>query len=623
MANNGNGSGVDYYELRRKHQEYKKKAGHRQEDDGATPPPEDAPYVRPAVPAEDAPYARPVHFAEPVRAKSVPAEDEPEDKHIAFAADEDAYPDDGEADDSSSNPFHSFILTFNKIRDRFAARRGAQDEEGLDDADDDYGDEEPREEKRAPFRFLKRHAEEIDEEEADEPEEPSGDERFSKAPARPAEVEKHATAIPAAPKKEAVAPVALDVPEDESVPEAEEISVSRPMDEDEYEGPGVEDEEDDAPRESGFKRFLNLFIVREDRIDEPAGEDESHFDEPEIDIVDERDYDDSLFTRPREHGASEEEQDPMGEQENNKDNLSDLMADGLEDGTLSRRERRLLRERQEALKQAAEHVPVKAAVDEPTREYKPVARPQATGTPEPAPESTPSLFERDEPPRKAAKRAEADEDVEEPKARKRGRRDDDYDDYDDEEPKSRKRGRRDDDDDYDDEEPKSRKRDRRDVDYDDYDDEEPKSRKRGRRDVDFDDYGDEEPKSRKRDRRDVDFDDYDDEPRRGHRYDDEDDYDDDYAPSFGHYVLGFFKVLIAVVLVLAVALFGLYFADQAVPGGVGAYGWLQEKLPVIDKILPSGEDSGTAEDAADTLDLNTTSPDDSATPAATDAGAVG
>ena len=88
-------------------------------------------------------------------------------------------------------------------------------------------------------------------------------------------------------------------------------------------------------------------------------------------------------------------------------------------------------------------------------------------------------------------------------------------------------------------------------------------------------------------------------------------------------MLGFFKVLIAVVLVLAVALFGLYFADQAVPGGVGAYGWLQEKLPVIDKILPSGEDDTNTQGAVDTLNLNTTSPDESASPDATDASTVG
>ena len=588
MANNGNGSGVDYYELRRKHQEYKKNAGRGQEEDESTPPPppEDAPFVRPAVPAES------------VREKSFLAEDAPEDTHVAFAADEEDYPDD-ETDDSGSNPFHSFILTFNKLRDRFAARRGARDDEGLDDADDDYGDEEPREEKRAPFRFLKRHAEE-----ADEPEESFGDKRFDEAAARPAEAAMPAAKV-SAPKKEAamsVAPVALDVPEEESIPEAEEIPVPRVMDEDEYEGPGAEDEEDDAPRESGFKRFLHLFIVREDRIDEPDGEDESHFDEPEIDdVVEEQEYDDSLFTRPREHGASEEEQDPMGEQENNQDNLTDLMADGLDDGTLSRRERRLLRERQEALKQAAEPEATKAAIDEPTREYKPVSRPQAF---EPAPEPVASLFEKSEPPRKAARHEEADEDAEEPKSRKRGRRTDDFDDDDDDEPKSRKRGRRDDD-------------------FDDYDDEEPKSRKRGRRDDDYDDYDDEEPKSRKRGRRDDDYDDYDDEPRRGRRYDDDYDDDDDYAPSFGHYVLGFFKVLIAVVLVLAVALFGLYFADQAVPGGVGAYGWLQEKLPVIDKILPSGEDDTNTQGAVDTLNLNTTSPDESASPDATDASTVG
>ncbi len=617
MANHESGGGVDYFELRRKHLEYKKKAAPQPEtvEDTAPPPvrEEDAPFMRPAPPAEDVDMADVPE--EEIPTEEIPAADFPEqDAHAAYARaenEEETFAED-EGDDYGGNPFHSFILAFNKIRDKIAARR-AQSAHGevLDDSDDGYEDEEPQEERRGPFRFFRRHEEEPeeyepedDDPEADAPDEapaeeipeeaPTGDAPDSDAP-----IEDAVNDIPVEPFDSEM----IDMPE--QVVPVEQASTAHDADAayDDYD----EDEEDDRPHGDGFKRFVNLFIVREDRIeDEPIDAGDYEVEDPKAHVKI-QEYDDSLFTKPREHGASEEEQEPMADQENNKVNMTDIMADGLNDGTLSRRERRLLKERQEALKRAEEaQTPDEdATIDEPTREYKPVARPQTQDEPESAAEPIPSLFDEDEGARrKSARRDDYDDedDYETPKSRKRAKRDD-YDDEDDyETPKSRKRAKRDDYDDEDDEEPKSRKRAKRD-DYDDEDDyEEPRSRKRAKRD----DYGDED-------------DDY--EPRRGNRsaaYDDDyDEYDDyDEAPSFGHYVLGFFKLLIAVVLVLAVALFGLYFADQAVPGGVGAYAWLREKAPVIDKLLPPGSEDTNS--AVDMLDLDTSSPDESQAPTATD-----
>ena len=620
MANNGSGGSVDYYELRRKHQEYKSATNRPEDGAEVAPPParaEDAPYVRPVPPAEDVreedryPESRFAQSAPPVRAWS--ADDDLEDDE----------PEDDEPEDSGANPFQSFISAFNAIRSRIATRRAGAAREVLDDSDDGYDDEEPREERRGPFRFLRRHEEEPDADEPDEDEadgdEPDGDEPREDPFADEEAFAGEASEAEEEPfgEREIPAGQAEDIPAAQDAPYVPEIAEDFPDGEAAHtlgardDAPYDEDDEDEAPRGGGFKRFLNLFVVREDRDEgEPIGEDDYEVDEPDAIESDQEQFDDSLFTRPREHGASEEEQKPMGEQENNKVNMTALMADGLEDGTLSRRERRLLKERQEALKRAAEpEAPEDASIDEPTREYKPVPRPQAQPDAAVPSEPVASLFGDDDLPR-----------------RRNAKRDDyDEDDYD--EPKSRKHARRDEDDDEDDyDEPKSRKHARRDEDDDEDDYDEPKSRRRGRRDEDDDEDDYDEPKSRRRARRD-DYDEDDEEPRRGRRYEtyaeDDDDYEDD-APSFGHYVLGFFKVLIAVVLVAAVALFGLYFADQAIPGGVGAYAWLQKKAPVIDKILPPGEDDGAdAGDAADALDLTTTSPDESASPDATNAGTVG
>ena len=324
--------------------------------------------------------------------------------------------------------------------------------------------------------------------------------------------------------------------------------------EDDYE------EEDDTPRSSALKKFISLFIVREDGAD--------IYDEDDIEIEDTegaagpaREFDDSLFIKPRNYADNEEVALAMDEQEKKALDMSELMAEGIDENTMSRRERREMRERQAAAAKTIDEADDASTIpDEPTREYTIVSRPGArtdevsffddNDALSPADESSADDYEDDE-----------DDYEEEKPARKSwfGRsksRDEDYDDDYDEDDE-------DIDDDYDDDDD--------DDDYDD-DDEPLKKKKKAR--------------SRRDDYDDDDYDDYDD-------YDDDYDDDDD-SPSAGHYVLGVIKVIIAIVLIAVIAVFGLYFADQALDGGVPAYDWLREKVPFLDSVLPVDDEPAIA-----------------------------
>ena len=324
--------------------------------------------------------------------------------------------------------------------------------------------------------------------------------------------------------------VLFDIPEDDMpaapVPSDEEAQEEALLDAEDDEDV-EEDDGEDAP-DSALVRFLHLFIDRADDEDdeESAGEGDGYapyaYSQP-------AGGDDSM-QQPRKLGSVDTE-------------MTQLMAEGLGERTLSRKERRALQQQQDA-----EPSPVVRdldsdaqgdRMDEPTREFRPISRERAAmaaqGIEPPA-----SLFddgeaeeEEIEPPisRRAQRRAE--------KARRLAEEEDSYDDEDDE-------------DGYDDEPPKKRSRRRDDYDdedgyedgYDDEDDyDEPVRGRRGhhsghshRDSYDDDDYDD-------------DYDDYDD-------YDD-DDYDDDGRHSFGHYLLGFFKTVFWILLALIIIIVGL------------------------------------------------------------------
>ena len=108
----------------------------------------------------------------------------------------------------------------------------------------------------------------------------------------------------------------------------------------------------------------------------------------------------------------------------------------------------------------------------------------------------------------------------------------------------------------------------------------------------------------------ADYDDYDkyedDDVRRSSRRSSYEDYDGDSyegddSPGAMHYVLGAIKTLVAIALILVILVFILYFANQALDGGVPAYKWLSEKVPVLNRFLPVDE----PEEAAPVTEVET------------------
>ena len=290
--------------------------------------------------------------------------------------------------------------------------------------------------------------------------------------------------------------------------------------------------------------------------------------------------------------------------------MTELMAEGLGERTLSRRERRELQQRREAEREAiaptsGHDEDMEDGVDEPTREFMPISRERAaTSSREIEPPA--SLFDDDEdeeeiePPisrraqRLQRKEARLDEEYED---------EDDYDDEDEDEPAPKKRSARtsrrhaydeDDEDDYDD-------------DYDDDDDEdddydEPRSRRgghgrhrrHGSRD-DYDDYDD-----------DDDYDDYDDD------YDDYDDYDDDERHSIGHHILGFFKGLIFILLALCIIVLAMNILHRTGTVDIsGLRDTVREWSPTAADLLfvAVGDDEGVESTDDGTADVNQTGED--------------
>lgn len=579
MANKANGPSIDYYELRRRHDEYKKtqEEARRRDEAQAEPAAPAAPEAANApvnavnevpsentVPAAQTAQDIPVHN---VPAQDVPAQDVPADPvkeaSAPVSAESDGADVDGDFDGGNpgGNPFAFAMKAYIKLKDRIASRR-AEDNLPLDDSDDGYDDElidEPAEEKGGHFRFLRRHrdVETFEEDESGAEGESTDGADYHDAPESyadsgafpPMDAEPAATKTP-----NDAAPVfdAEDIPDEQPQTKAPAFTF-----EDDSVGDGAAEsgqyeddyeDEDDTPRSSALKKFISLFIVREDGADV--------YDEDDIDIEDVesaaepvKGFDDSIFIKPRNYPDNEEVVLAMDEQEKKARDMSELMAEGIDENTMSRRERREMRERQAAAAKTIDGADDASTIpDEPTREYTIVSRPGART-------DEVSFFDDSDAPSSAAKSTadEYDEDEDEYEEEKPARKswfgrskskDDDYDDDFDE-----------DDDDYDD-------------DYDD--DDEPVKKKRKAR-------------SRRDDYDDDDYDDYDDD------YDDDDD-----SPSAGHYVLGVIKVIIAIVLIAVIAVFGLYFADQALDGGVPAYDWLREKVPFLDSVLPVEDEPAIA-----------------------------
>lgn len=587
MAKNDNGNSIDFYELRRRHQQYQEAEAARRHLADQQAPAENAPQPEATEPSQpQTPPAPPVsEAAQDAPAQDVPAQDapaqdvpapekaSPEKTPVSPSEAEDEDPDEYDDEEGSTSFFKPMLGLAAKAvgKLRGLGSRKKETEEFLDDSDDGYEDEEPLPEKKGPFRLFRRRGQEEEDFGEYEQDEAGEESEAWQRPAEEAETEEipqeeDAAEEPVSTPEEAADQAetegAADIPDlPEDVPfEAADAPAADPDGADDEAYEDDEEFEEDAPARKSFgKRLLEKFIVYEG----PEDEDEP-IDEEDYEVTDPqpaRPIDDSLFVNTPQRDFGEEERNTMEEQKKNtpestpetKTDLTDLMAEGMGEHILSRRERRQLRMQQEGASQPqeeAEPASEMPAPDEPTREYQFVSRP---GTEAPAREEAPETGRKD----KKAARYEDDED--------------DYDDYDDEEEEEEKKPR------FLKKAKKNKKAARYEDDEDDYDD--------------FDDEEDEDDdyqapsRGRKKAARyeddEDDYDDYDDE------YDDDYDDEDDDAPGAGHYVLGVLKVIIALALILVVAVFGMYFADSALDGGFKPYQLISEKVPLLNQYLPA------------------------------------
>lgn len=650
---------LDYFELRRRHEEYKRaRTAPSAEKSSVEERLERQVAVqhkpKPAPVKEELPIAAQTDDAEPaldIEPEAAPAdafEEAIAENYEAYENDADFDEDfDEEPENENPNPFDSFIRFFHGVKDSIASRRSRSDE--LEDLElDDLTDEELAELDEEDFVELDgEDGNELIED--DEPDAAPSKPRFSfglrRAPAGAQESELNEDVAPvedvadideAPPRpvsraqRRAAADEADELDDDEFYDEDLDFD-----DEDELEEDDFDDELDDdfeSPRKSGLKRFINLFVTRideeeadEDELDEEYLDeeqfDEDTFDEDELDETSEEDESEveeieapvrrSLFSRSRRkerasahhhsdeddefyndfirsvHNNAEGGQDKM--EEINKQVPAATPAAENEGSGMTRRQRRELAMRlaaEEAARKAEEEAKAKAEaekaaplfaeepvqpapvdmgvfedapktdlivettakemdlVDEPTREFTPVNMRALHET------SDSDLFGDDD-----EDEDYDDEDKEEVKkprrslfGRKRARDEDDYDEDDDED---------EDDEDYDedDEDEEEVKKPRRSLfgrkrakdededDEDDYDEDEDDDEYDDEDDDEYDEYDD-----------DDDYDDEDDD-----EYDDYDDEEDDSHRSFGHHLIGFFKIVLAIILVLLVAVIGLNF----------------------------------------------------------------
>ena len=588
MAKNDNGNSIDFYELRRRHQQYQEAEAARRHLADQQTPAESAPQPEATAPSQpQTPPAPPVSEtvqeapAQDVPVQDVPAQDAPAPKKAPVSPSEAEDPDEYDDEEGSTSFFKPMLGLATRAvgKLRGLGSRKKETEEILDDSDDGYEDEEPLPEKKGPFRLFRRRGQE--EEDFGEYEQDEADEEREawQRPAEEAETEEIPQEEDAAEEPVSTPEEAADQAETEGAVDIPDLPEDVPFektdapaaDADAADDGAYEDDEEfeeDAPARKSFgKRLLEKFIVYEGPEDEDAPIDEKDYEV--TDVKPARPIDDSLFVNAPQRDFGEEERNTMEDQKKNtpestpetKTDLTDLMAEGMGEHILSRRERRQLRMQQEGASQPQEETEPASempAPDEPTREYQFVSRP---GTEAPAREEAPETGRKD----KKAARYEDDEDG--------------YDDYDDEEEeeekkprflkkakKNKKAARYEDEDDYDD--------------FDDEEDDDYQAPSRGRKKAAR--YEDDED----------DYDDYDDD------YDEDYDDEDDDAPGAGHYVLGVLKVIIALALILVVAVFGMYFADSALDGGFKPYQLIAEKVPLLNQYLPASN--------ADALDAQST-----------------
>ena len=570
---------LDFYELRRRHEEYKN--SQRQARGETDEPVEDEQPVAAepeAVTEADIPAAEPAvdAVAEDIggeiagEAARLNVEDDvdaaPEDgEPLADDAFEDEVLDDGDFDAANAedagqdnpNPFDPFIHAFKGIRGKLSKRFRRGGDAGDEDEDELYEDEAPYEDEDFEGEPQADGA---------EPASPAVEPVIDELPetAQPADVEDIFEGAPQRPADEALETDG-DIDPDGDAPDEGDEDFDDEDDED----------EDDSPRKpSGFKKFLRLFVVPIDE-DEAEGDDDEDYDEDDWDGEDagpEDDPEGGAFEGPADVSGDIEGGPEMSDLNNVNSELTNELAAALETSGMSRRERRELALRQaaeKAAREAAEQAEAAASqaeaevadAAEAAEQQVEEAAQQVAQTVEAAQQKAEQALEADaiedvasgivnidtvkddydaildEPTRefKPVSKLDLDELAEDKKSDD-GDDEDDEEEEEDEKPRrglfGRRRKSRDEDEDEDDED--------EDDDEDDEDDEEDRKRSRRRRRQRYDEDDEDEYDE---------YDDYDDED--DDDYDDDyDDYDDEDGASFGHVLLGILKGFLTAVMLL-------------------------------------------------------------------------
>ncbi len=592
-----NGPELDFYELRRRHEEYKSRvrASKTINDTPVAERLERKQNKSQALREESAPIApdaeSPVEIHDAADEPELEVEEQDPLARLVEMDEEGEDLDNFEEDDRDAenpNPFDSFIRLFHGIKSNIAARREAREAAEMEALDDDLSEEE----------LAALEMEEADDWEMADP--VSTQKVASGNTGSTPEQGEEILDIEDAPE-----PVSrrssrrnkADLQSEEDYAEDTDSYL-----EDDDESAYLEDDEMDD-RGSGFKRFLNLFVTRVDEDEEEDEEDEEDEEvpinepKPSKEVRSKKSSDDEFFEKFI-HSVYSDTEGGHDMDEMNKSATDPIqkMAEGLETSGMSRRERRERAQRlaaQEAERKAEEArkaasvkplfevepslnttevepsvdlpvieitqkpeaeklavdmpIEIEESVDEPTREFTPVNMREVQGSvtkddPFAIPEDQSFTHSKADDEDDDEDEDDEDEDVKKkPRRGLFGRRaakydedDDDDEDYDEDE---------DDDDDEDEDEEEDRHsrsrglfgRRKKSSDEDDDDDDED--------DEEYDEYEDD--------------DEYDDEDDEYDDYDDEDEYDDRYPIS--HHIFGVLKWVALLLVLLVLIVLGLNF----------------------------------------------------------------
>ena len=329
--NPNNAPEMDYYELRRRHEEYKARSS------APIRPRVEPKAASPAEDIENAQLAQPEPAAEVRAVEAAPEADRSFEAEIEAEERENARPRDGRAD-ASENPFASFLQFASRMKGKIRPHRGDHPK----DDDDLYEDIDFDQDLDAdPAEPAARSADFSDDSFDPEAAPQAGD----IADAEPAEpIRTRASIAP---------PADADYGDEAYDDENYDEYADEPYDDD-----AGYDDADSADAPHGFKKFLNLFITRVDPDEEMDDEpyDDGYLDDYEDEYADEADEFDAEADDSEEFGAYYRETNAArgegvpSDIEGGHRNMDDMnnytsehihqMAEGLENSGMTRRDRK-------------------------------------------------------------------------------------------------------------------------------------------------------------------------------------------------------------------------------------------------------------------------------------------